>query len=93
MASSEKQKIPKLKTRQSWKQEFKYLDFDKDFSMTCTVCCKHDSYLKQSCTVYSDTFVKGSTNYRKSTVSNHFNESKCTHSQWTHDLKSTLKQS
>ena len=61
---------PKIKTLQSWKSEFKWLTFDVNIGLQCNVCKKWKEKII-SVKNLSDTFIKGSTNYRKSTITDH----------------------
>ena len=58
---------PKIKTLQSWKSEFNWLTFDVNISLQCNVCKKWKEKII-SVKNFSDTFIKGSTNYRKSNI-------------------------
>ena len=61
---------PKIKTLQSWKSEFNWLTFDVNIGLQCNVCKKWKEKII-SVKNFSDTFIKGSTNYRKSTIADH----------------------
>ena len=61
---------PKIKTLQSWKSEFNWLMFDVNIGLQCNVCKKWTEKII-SVKNFSDTFIKGSTNYRKSTTADH----------------------
>ena len=52
-----------------------YLRFDHNLKMTCSLCTKFEDRLKESCSNYTDHYVRGSDNYRKSTVAYHFDKS------------------
>ena len=52
-----------------------YLHFDHNLKMTCSLCTKFEDRLKESCSNYTDHYVRGSDNYRKSTVAYHFDKS------------------
>ena len=52
----------KIKTLQSWKSEFNWLTFDANISFRCNVCKKWKEKII-SMKNFSDTFIKGSTNY------------------------------
>ena len=58
---------PKIKTIQSWKSEFNWLTFNVNIDLQCNV---HKKWKEKIISVktFSDTFIKGSTNYRKSTI-------------------------
>ena len=71
---SNTRKIPQLSTKK-WMQEYKYLRFDHNLKMTCSLCTKFGDRLKESCSNYTDHYVRGSDNYQKSTVAYHFDES------------------
>ena len=53
---------PKIKTLKSWKLEFNWLMFDINIGLQCNVCkkCKQKIISVKN---FSDTFIKGSTNY------------------------------
>ena len=57
---------PKIKTLQSWKLEF----ISVNIGLRCNVCKKWKEKII-SVKNFSDTFIKGSTNYRKSTIADH----------------------
>ena len=61
---------PKIKTLQSWKSEFNWLTLDVNIGLQCNACKKWKEKII-SVKNFSDTFIKGSTNYRKSTVADH----------------------
>ena len=71
----EKRKVPLLATRQKWMKEYKYLRFQQNLKMTCFLCTKFEDRLKESCSNYTDQFIRGSDNYRKSAVTDHFEKS------------------
>ena len=62
-------KLPKIKTLQSWKSEFNWLTFDVNIGLQCNVCKKWGQ--KIIVKNFSDKFIKGSTNYQKSTIGDH----------------------
>ena len=72
---SNTRKIPQLSARKKWMQEYKYLRFNHNLKMTCSLCTKFEDRLKESCSNYTDHYVRGSDNYRKSTVAYHFDKS------------------
>ena len=61
---------PKIKTLQSWKSEFNWLTLDVNIGLQCNVCKKWKEKII-SVKNFSDTFIKVSTNYRKSTIADH----------------------
>ena len=61
---------PKIKTLQSWKSTFNWLTFDINIGLQCNVCKKWKEKII-SLKNFSDTFIKGSTNYRKLTIADH----------------------
>ena len=62
--ANEERKIPQLKRQQKWKNNNKWLNFTKS-GMICTMCCEWEKQIIGSSS-FSDTFLKGSTNYRLS---------------------------
>ena len=60
---------PRDKTLQAWKTEYSWLEIDVN-GMKCKVCKKWEAKIS-SVKNLSDAFLKGSTNYRKSNVSDH----------------------
>ena len=62
--------FPKIKTVQTWKKDFTWLNTSPSKSMKCKLCVKWekntDSYKN-----YSNAFIKGSKNYKRSAVSDH----------------------
>ena len=67
MASN--REAPKAKTIQSWKKEFSWLEVENN-ALKCLFCCKWEEKIRGTKN-YSDAFIKGSTNFRKSSVSDH----------------------
>ena len=61
---------PKIKTLQSWKSEFSLLTFNVNIGLQCNVCKKWKEKI-MSVENFSDTFIKGSTNYQKWTIADH----------------------
>ena len=61
---------PKIKTLQSWKSEFNWLTFGINIGLQCNVCKKWKEKII-SVKNFSDTFIKDSTNYWKSTIADH----------------------
>ena len=61
---------PKIKTLQSWKSGFNWLTFDVNIGLQCNVCKKWKEKII-SVKNFSNTSIKGSTNYRKSNVADH----------------------
>ena len=74
--SNEKRKAPLPGTRQKWLTEYKYLRFEKNLKMTCSLCTKFEDRLKEGCSNYTGHYIRGSDNYRKSSVTHHFEKSK-----------------
>ena len=70
MSKSQKRCPPKQNTQKEWKKEYPQLVFRPD-SMYCKLCFDHNEKLL-GCKNYNATFVNGSTNFRKSAVSEHF---------------------
>ena len=68
MANNER-KIPKINTQQKWKESNTWLTFTKE-GMKCTLCCQWEEKI-HSCGNFSEVFLKGSTNYRLSSVNDH----------------------
>ena len=62
--------FPKIKTIQKWKEEFTWLNISPSEGMKCKLCVKWEENI-DSCKNYSEAFIKGSKNYRKSAVSEH----------------------
>ena len=61
---------PKIKILQSSKSEFNWLTFDVNIGLQCNVYKKWKEKII-SVKNFSDTFIRGSTNYRKSTIADH----------------------
>ncbi|XP_066928483.1 zinc finger protein 862-like [Clytia hemisphaerica] len=64
------QNFPKIKTLQKWKNDFSWLNVNHSQGMTCKLCVKWEKTIESSKN-YSEAFVKGSKNYRKSAVAEH----------------------
>ena len=62
--------FPKLTTIKRRKEDFSWLEINKSEGMTCKLCCKWETAIESSKN-YSDAFVKGSKNYRRSAVAEH----------------------
>lgn len=62
---------PKVSKQKEWEKVYTGLKFGKDDLMICSLCCKYKSKL-ESLSKYSSAFINGSSNYRKSNVSDHF---------------------
>ena len=62
--------FPKIKTIQTWKKDFTWLNISPSEGMKCKLCIKWEKNI-DSCKNYSDAFVKGSKNYKRSAVSDH----------------------
>ena len=60
----------KIKTIQTWKKDFTWLNVSPSEGMKCKLCVKWEKNI-DSCKNYSDAFVKGSKNYKRSAVSDH----------------------
>ena len=60
----------KIKTIQTWKKDFTWLIISPSEGMKCKLCVKWEKNI-DSCKNYSDAFVKGSKNYKRSAVSDH----------------------
>ena len=60
----------KIKTIQTWKKNFTWLNISPSEDMKCKLCVKWEKNI-DSCKNYSDAFVKGSKNYKRSAVSDH----------------------
>lgn len=64
------QNFPKIKTLQKWKNDFSWLNVNHSQGMTCKLCVKWEKTIESSKN-YSEAFVKGSKNYRRSAVAEH----------------------
>ena len=62
--------FPKIKTLQSWKNDFSWLQISPSEGMKCTLCIKWEKKISSSKN-YSEAFIAGSKNYRRSAVSEH----------------------
>ena len=62
--------FPKIKTLQNWKNDFSWLNVNHSQGMTCKLCVKWEKTIESSKN-YSEAFVKGSKNYRRSAVVEH----------------------
>ena len=60
----------KIKTIQTWKKDFTWLIISPSEGMKCKLCVKWEKNI-DSCKNYSDAFVKGSKNCKRSAVSDH----------------------
>ena len=60
----------KIKTIQTWKKNFTWLNISPSEDMKCKLCVKWEKNI-DSCKNYSDAFIKGSKNYKRSAVSDH----------------------
>ena len=70
--------VPKIKTVNSWKEKWLWLVFNDDATMKCCICGKFEERLS-SMPGYSNSFIKGSRNYKALALSDH--ESCKTHMQ------------
>ena len=69
-SSSESQRtFPKIKTIQSWKTDFSWLNLEST-RMSCKLCCKWKCKLL-GVKNYFDAFIKGSSNYCRPNISDH----------------------
>ena len=62
--------FPKIKTTQTWKKDFAWLNTSPSKGMMCKLCVKQEKNI-DSYKNYSNAFVKCSKNYKRSTVSDH----------------------
>ena len=68
--SSTEQNFPRIKTIQSWKSDFPWLNIENSSGMKCTKSCKWKDELI-GVKNYSDVFIKGCFNYRQSSIAYH----------------------
>ena len=62
--------FPKIKTIQTWKKDFTWLNTSPSKGMKCKLCVQWEKNI-DSYKNYSNGFVKGSKNYKRSAVSDH----------------------
>ena len=78
MATRNVLKIKTVNSSKSWKEKWLWLVFNDDATMKCSICGKFEERLS-SMPGYSNSFIKGSQNYKTSALSDH--ESCQTHMQ------------